>query len=332
MIPIPKGYPITTRERIGRAIIKKITENTINGYDKYGNPFVPYSTAYVASWAFKITGKGQRVTLRMTGEMLSDLSLLDNKDGILTFGFESMEQAAKAHGHITGGGRNGSLPVRDFLGLPDDHLMTILNSFPKPQKAKEFETFAKNVEAKLLGMPQKETKPKKEKEPTKKKKDGLDEWFERVQKEQEAIQKEKTEAQKKEEKKEVIETKGYQMPGIDLIAWIKEDTYFDYTKKKPSEEDLLKYKVKAKEMSKTSMWGINIYDFYKSLNLSYQDFWDCTNFFLDNDNASVSPVQEPIAFLEGTAKGLWIPNSWEVKNKEGYNFLMRRIATISFAF
>lgn len=318
----------------------------MNGYDKYGNPFVPYSTAYVASWAFKITGKGKRVTLRMTGAMLSDLSLLDNKDGILTFGFESMEQAAKAHGHITGGGRNGSLPVRDFLGLPDDHLMTILNSFPKPQKAKEFETFAKNLEAKLLGMPQKEAKPKKEKAPTKKKKDGLDEWFERIQKEQEEIEKQKQgiiEAPKKEEKKEpkptkkedkkeAIETKGYQMPNSDLIAWIKEDTYFDYTKKKPSEEDLLKYKVKAKEMSRTSMWGINIYDFYKALNLSYQDFWDCTNYFLDNDNASVSPVQEPKGFIEGTAKGLWIPNSWEVKNKEGYNFLMRRIATISFAF
>lgn len=257
------------------------------------------------------------VTLRMTGEMLSDLSLIDNKDGFLTFGFESIEQAAKAHGHIFGGGNNGSLPIRNFLGLPDEQLLSIINTFPKPQKAKEFEAFAKKLESKLLGIPEKKSKPKKEIV-------IIDAKKEEEKKEIEPI--------KKEEEKKEVPSKGYTLPDSDLIAWIKEDTYFNYTKKMPSEDVLLKYKIKAKEMSKKSMWGVNIYDFYISLDISYQDFWDCTNHFLDNDNASVSPVQEPKAFVEGTAKGLWIPNSWEVKKKEGYSFLMRRIATISFAF
>jgi len=319
------GYPQTTRERIARAIIVKITQRTMNGIDKNNIPFVPYKTAYINSWAFKITNKSSQVTLRMTGEMLSDLSLIENNDGALIIGFDSMEQAAKAHGHIKGGGKNGSLPVRDFLGLPKEDVENILSTFPTPKKASSFEKWVVKKERELIGIKE---EPKKPKEPKKRKKDGLDEWFERVQKEQEEIEKQKKEVKKEEPKKEIKEQPKDFLPGTELKVFVPEDSYFNYTYKEPSKENIQKYKEIGKIMSKGSFFGIDIVPFYKKTGLSYEEFWNCTNYFLNSNQVSLTVLQQ----ADPATPVMWLPNSWQIKDKSGYNFFMRRYSSIDFSF
>jgi hypothetical protein len=70
----------------------------------------------------------------MSGEMLADLQVLhvDAKKGEIHVGFRDHEAIGKAHGHITGA--DGNLPVRDFLGVTEKEIATILSKVPVPQK------------------------------------------------------------------------------------------------------------------------------------------------------------------------------------------------------
>jgi hypothetical protein len=126
-------------QRVGREIIRTILERTAQGLDKNRTVFPGYSKDYKDSDDFKLTGKSSTVNLRLSGDMLSDLSILDVRKGEIVIGFEDSEQRAKAHGHITGADGTGRLPVRNFLGISDREMASIMRKIPPPidyEKAK----------------------------------------------------------------------------------------------------------------------------------------------------------------------------------------------------
>lgn len=129
-ISVDKSYPEDYLKRIGREIVNVIRDRTAKSLDKNRNPFPAYSKEYKASDDFKLAGKTSRVDLTLSGDMLADLGVLSVKKGQIEIGFERGEQRAKAHGHITGA--NGNLPVRNFLGISEDELGSILRRVPPP--------------------------------------------------------------------------------------------------------------------------------------------------------------------------------------------------------
>lgn len=106
----------TFKDDFGLKAIDVITERTLSGKDRYGDKFAPYSKSYKQSDVFEIYGKGSRVDLKLSGEMLASMEVRSAGDEI-TIKFVDALNAAKAHGHITGmSGRKGGV-VRDFFGL-----------------------------------------------------------------------------------------------------------------------------------------------------------------------------------------------------------------------
>lgn len=104
------------QDDFGLRAIDVITDRTLEGKDRNGDRFSPYSKSYRASDVFEIYGKGSKVDLKLSGEMLASMQVKSAGDSI-TINFVDSLNAAKAHGHITGmNGRKGGV-VRDFFGL-----------------------------------------------------------------------------------------------------------------------------------------------------------------------------------------------------------------------
>ena len=131
---------------LGRELVQIILKRTAAGKDKHGKAFVGYSKEYKASDDFKLTGKSpSNVNLRLSGDMLADLGVISARNGRIIIGFESEEQRAKAHGHITGKEGSGKLPVRDFLGISQEELAQAMRKVPPPKKLKEAFLEAKDM-------------------------------------------------------------------------------------------------------------------------------------------------------------------------------------------
>ena len=104
------------KDDFGLNAIDVITERTLDGKDQYGEKFAGYSKSYKNSDVFEIYGKGSRVDLKLSGEMLASMQVRSAGDEI-TINFIDSLNASKAYGHITGmSGRKGGV-VRDFFGL-----------------------------------------------------------------------------------------------------------------------------------------------------------------------------------------------------------------------
>lgn len=116
------AQPEAKRE-FGRRVIDRIIERTLDGKDKDGDKFAPYSKAYKKSLQFQIYGKDNGVNLKLTGAMQAAIDVLGVYDRGVTIGFSSEEQSAKAEGHITGA---NYLPVRDFWGISKSEKEEIL--------------------------------------------------------------------------------------------------------------------------------------------------------------------------------------------------------------
>lgn len=107
------------RREFGRRVIDRIVERTQSGIDQNGAPLAAYSSSYKKSLAFEVYGKNAgEVNLTLTGEMLASFEVKGTPARKVVMGFLSKLQNNKAHGHVYGGGHKGSLPVRDFFGLP----------------------------------------------------------------------------------------------------------------------------------------------------------------------------------------------------------------------
>lgn len=134
-ISLAKRYTASERQAIADEVITFIRDRVQNdGLDKRNRPLPGYSEAYVKSLAFKIAGKSKGdVNLTASGDMMGSLTLLDNKKGEITIGFEKgSNENAIADGNIRGtyGHSKPTGPRRDFLGLTKGDLTRILTDFP----------------------------------------------------------------------------------------------------------------------------------------------------------------------------------------------------------
>ncbi len=115
------------RAAYGKRIVDRIIERTLDGIDRNGVRFTAYSKTYRDSDVFKIYQKNPgEVNLKLTGEMLASLKTGGNGP-ILRVDLIGSENKAKAHGHVNGiRTRGGGKVKRDFLGLPDEELESIM--------------------------------------------------------------------------------------------------------------------------------------------------------------------------------------------------------------
>lgn len=130
-VEIPEDLKPRQRKELGDLIIEHIFERTNKGLDKNGQRFPGYSKTYKESLDFKIAGKGSRVNLQLSGDMLAAIELLNHKKGELLIGFENgSEENAKAEGNILGTyGQKTPIPgkKRDFLGIEKAKLRELID-------------------------------------------------------------------------------------------------------------------------------------------------------------------------------------------------------------
>jgi hypothetical protein len=125
---------VEVRRQIGRDVIDRIIHRTkVMNVDKDDTGFPGYSRNYENSLKFEIYGKGDRVDLTLTGEMLSSMVQKTDSRFYIDVVMADKKNNDKAHGNITGNyGRdrysedNKGPKARDFLGLPESDLNKIV--------------------------------------------------------------------------------------------------------------------------------------------------------------------------------------------------------------
>lgn len=142
-IIIPKGFGPLERQAIAQDVIDFIINRSRNkGLDKNNERFKPYSQSYKESLNFKIAGKSSKVDLTLSGEMLDELRLINQKSGELVVGYDkgNQELNGKVEGNrlgTYGTGRPDSKKARDFLGIHPDDLRKILDKYRQADDSKE---------------------------------------------------------------------------------------------------------------------------------------------------------------------------------------------------
>jgi len=127
----PRGFPNSRafKESIGQGVIDRIRDRTADNIDRRGQAFKEYSQQYTESLEFIAAGKAQGdPNLRLSGDMLNLMDIIETRGDVIKIGWRSGDEAAKAHGHITGSDP-GPKVQRDFFGLPDDDYREIAQSF-----------------------------------------------------------------------------------------------------------------------------------------------------------------------------------------------------------
>jgi hypothetical protein len=118
------------KEAIGQAIIEKILARTAKGEGIGGKAFEhnKYSDAYEKSLAFKAAGKrkGQKPDMRLTGDMLDTLDIIELGKNTISVGWDDDLQAAKAYNHNTG---DTIKTPRPFFGLSKSEQKEIARMF-----------------------------------------------------------------------------------------------------------------------------------------------------------------------------------------------------------
>ncbi len=115
---------VGVKREIGKRFVERVRERTADNVDKDGKSFAKYSKSYIESTAFELYAKSRGdVNMTLSGEMLASMDVARVTARGFQVAFSSRTQNNKAHGHINGG---GSLPVRDFFGLPVKEQVSIL--------------------------------------------------------------------------------------------------------------------------------------------------------------------------------------------------------------
>jgi hypothetical protein len=137
-IDIPKDFGPDERERLAFDILEHIRKRTSNGQGLNSNgtrlrQFPKYSESYSESLDFKIAGKSTSdVNLKLSGDMLDAMDLLNHRSGQITIGFENgSDENARAEGNILGsyGGAPNKAKARNFLGVTAKELEIIVKQY-----------------------------------------------------------------------------------------------------------------------------------------------------------------------------------------------------------
>lgn len=128
-IKIPDGYSYASKQEIAARIVDYIKVRTLSGVDKNDNPFAPYTLEYAKEKGVGIND----VDLESSGRMLDSMKIFKITKNEIEIGFDGRsKEALKAEGQILGTyGQPVSNPakVRDFLGIDDEDLESILKEF-----------------------------------------------------------------------------------------------------------------------------------------------------------------------------------------------------------
>lgn len=139
-IQINNRYTASDRISIARDVIRLIKDRTSQGIDAKGNQFKGYTKEYTKSKKFLLAGKSPvQVNLQLSKRMIGNLKLLTHGTGYIEVGYEKgSKDNAKAEGNIIGsyGGRPSQSKARDFLGITDTELTSVLLSHPIPGDAR----------------------------------------------------------------------------------------------------------------------------------------------------------------------------------------------------
>lgn len=130
---------------IGQEIIDTMVNRTLKGKDiNYSSMTAidPYSDSYRESDDFKIYGKTRKVDMKLTGEMLADINILESDPAALKIGFGDTLQSRKAHGHLTGMKYNDQIPYKHkpkprlFFGVSSKDVNKITDKYKEEVKDK----------------------------------------------------------------------------------------------------------------------------------------------------------------------------------------------------
>jgi len=155
---------LTNNEKraFGDALIRKIRERTAKGIDANGNRFPGYTKEYKESLDFRIAKSGSTVNLRLSGDMLTSLTVTDIGVSSITIGFDDPEEEAKAAGNILGTygqSRPSASKARPFVGLPQAVIDEVKEQFRRltPAQARAvderpqlFSSFLDRVRARIF--------------------------------------------------------------------------------------------------------------------------------------------------------------------------------------
>lgn len=131
-IKIPSSLDADAREQLSDDIIETIRRRTERGLDVNNKKFPGYSASYMKSLDFKIAGKGKKVDLTLSGDMLASMDIISHRKGEIVIGFESgTDENARAEGNILGsyGGDPNPKRARNFLGIAPGDLARILKHY-----------------------------------------------------------------------------------------------------------------------------------------------------------------------------------------------------------
>lgn len=146
-IEVDDKYSASDREAIAEDVIDEIVDNTLAQKDRYGKKMASLSKNY-AKFKRKVVGNA-KANIKFTGETLGAMQFIKSKSGKgkITVGYKAGTNAnAKSKGQITG---EATGKVRDFLGLPDKQVNSILNKYPVEDTAEAKREKAKALKAAL---------------------------------------------------------------------------------------------------------------------------------------------------------------------------------------
>lgn len=130
------------RQAVGQAIIDKIRSRAQDDNAGVDGSFRAYSPEYKESYEFKVFGKDEgNVNLTASGEMLNLMDIIEEEKNKIIIGWDSEEQAGKAHGHVTGSVGK----VRNFLGLRPSEVTEIREMFEDQLPLGDAEERAENL-------------------------------------------------------------------------------------------------------------------------------------------------------------------------------------------
>lgn len=144
-IQLDRRYTSIERKFIAEDIINQIRKRTNSGIGVTGSlsstgtysttyKFPSYGKNYTSSVDFRAAGKTSKVDLDLSGDMLTEIDILDNSEGHVVIGFkEGTEENNRAEGNIIGSygkDKANKSKARNFLGVTSSELHEILIKYP----------------------------------------------------------------------------------------------------------------------------------------------------------------------------------------------------------
>lgn len=114
------------QEQVTQKLIDKMKERVAAGVDRFGEEMAPYSEVYKESFDYIAARKDGTVNMKLTGDMLGSIDILESSGDKVTIGFVSSKENQKAYNHMMG---EGNLPVRSFFGVTESEVEEVKSEF-----------------------------------------------------------------------------------------------------------------------------------------------------------------------------------------------------------